>query len=157
MTARVTNPSMTSQNRFRSFKQVQLRGGSGGTGGGGAANTSATANTGGGGGGGSNPQVAGAGGSGVVIIRYPDTFDAASATTGSPTITVTGGYRIYQWTTNGSVTWAGSALPKTPTVEYLVVAGGGGGASGGGGAGGMLTGSAFAVAANTAITVQFLH
>jgi hypothetical protein len=67
--------------------------------------TSGTANTGGGGGGGSNPQVAGTGGSGVVIIRYPDSYSAASATTGSPTITVTGGYRIYKFTSSGSITF----------------------------------------------------
>jgi hypothetical protein len=46
-----------------------------------------------------------AGGSGIVIIRYPDSFGEASATTGSPTVTVAGGYRIYQWTGSGSVTF----------------------------------------------------
>jgi hypothetical protein len=44
------------------------------------------------------------GGSGFVVIRYPSTFAAATSTTGSPTITVSGGYRIYQWTGNGSIT-----------------------------------------------------
>jgi hypothetical protein len=59
----------------------------------------------GGGGGGvsdlSNP--AGAGGSGVVIIRYPDTYDAATSTTGSPNVIVTGGYRIYRFWQSGSI------------------------------------------------------
>ena len=79
--------------------------GTGGTGGGGNGGfspnngTPGTANT--GGGSGSNNT----GGSGIVIIRYADTFDAASATTGSPTVTVTGGYRIYQWTSSGSITF----------------------------------------------------
>jgi len=49
--------------------------------------------------------LAGAGGSGIVIIRYADTFAAASATTGSPTVTVSGGYRIYTFTGTGSITW----------------------------------------------------
>jgi hypothetical protein len=40
----------------------------------------------------------------VVILRYLDTFPAAAATTGSPTITVTGGFRIYTWTSSGSIT-----------------------------------------------------
>tara|TARA_Y100001963_G_scaffold159288_1_gene262369 strand:- start:1423 stop:2778 length:1356 start_codon:yes stop_codon:yes gene_type:complete len=55
----------------------QPPGGSGGSGGGGAgsyrggpAGTAATTNTGGGGGGGGNPNASGAGGSGIVIIRY---------------------------------------------------------------------------------------
>jgi hypothetical protein len=39
-----------------------------------------------------------------VIIRWPDTFAPASATTGSPTVTVTGGYRIYTFTGSGSIT-----------------------------------------------------
>jgi hypothetical protein len=40
-----------------------------------------------------------------VIIRYPDTNSAATATTGSPTVTVTGGYRIYKFTDTGSITF----------------------------------------------------
>jgi hypothetical protein len=40
-----------------------------------------------------------------VVIRYPDTNIAAASTTGSPTITVTGGYRIYTWTSSGSITF----------------------------------------------------
>jgi hypothetical protein len=39
-----------------------------------------------------------------VIISYADTY-AAATTTGSPTITVTGGYRIYKFTGNGSITF----------------------------------------------------
>ena len=87
--------------------------GAGGLGGGGAGVTggstpgvAGTANTGGGGGGTDYPGGnSGAGGSGIVIIRYADTYDAASATTGSPTITVAGGYRVYKWTTSGSITF----------------------------------------------------
>ena len=45
------------------------------------------------------------GGSGIVIIRYADSFDAAIATTGSPTITVAGGYRVYKWTSSGTITF----------------------------------------------------
>jgi hypothetical protein len=49
--------------------------------------------------------LGGNGGSGIVIIRYVDTYAAASATTGSPVITVAGGYRVYKWTTSGSITF----------------------------------------------------
>jgi hypothetical protein len=40
-----------------------------------------------------------------VIIRYADTFTAAVATTGSPTITVSGGFREYKFTDSGSITF----------------------------------------------------
>jgi hypothetical protein len=70
------------------------------------------ANTGGGGGGCaqyyapySQFGASGAGGSGIVVIRYPDSYSLAASTTGSPTITTAGGYRIYQWTGNGSITF----------------------------------------------------
>jgi hypothetical protein len=62
-------------------------------------------NTGGGGGGGGGGAALGTGGSGIVIIRYADTYPAASATTGSPTITTAGGYRIYKFTSSGTITF----------------------------------------------------
>jgi hypothetical protein len=65
---------------------------------------SATANRGGGGGGATNVYTPGNGGSGIVIIRYSDTKAALTSTTGSPSVTTSGGYRIYQWTGSGSFT-----------------------------------------------------
>jgi hypothetical protein len=41
----------------------------------------------------------------LVVIRYSSTFPAAASTTGSPTITVSGGWRVYVWTANGSITF----------------------------------------------------
>jgi len=71
------------------------------------AGVDADANTGGGGGGGwtVGTTYATLGGSGFVVIRYADSYAAATSTTGSPTITVAGGYRVYQWTGNGSITF----------------------------------------------------
>jgi hypothetical protein len=66
------------------------------------------ANTGNGGNGsinGASPPLAGAGGSGIVILRYSDSYAAAVTTTGSPTITISGGYNIYTWTSSGSITF----------------------------------------------------
>jgi len=65
-------------------------GGNGGTGGGSAA----TANTGGGGGGGYGGS-GGNGGSGIVIISYPDTYNAPSALTGTYTASTSGSGSIY--------------------------------------------------------------
>jgi hypothetical protein len=67
---------------------------------------SSPANVGRGGSGGVSQIVGGtAGGSGIVILRYPDTFPAATATTGSPTITNPTGYRLYTFTASGSITF----------------------------------------------------
>ena len=68
---------------------------------------SGAANTGGGGGGGGSSPASkgGDGGSGVVILRYSDEYGAAASTTGSPTITVAGGYRVYEFTQSGSITF----------------------------------------------------
>jgi hypothetical protein len=40
-----------------------------------------------------------------VILRYLDIYPAAASTTGSPTITVSGGYRIYKFTSSGTITF----------------------------------------------------
>ena len=79
--------------------------GAGGTGGGqaGDSNIAGTINTGAGGPGAYN-NTQQAGGSGIVIVRYLDSFTLATATTGSPSYTNTGGYHIYQWTGSGSIT-----------------------------------------------------
>jgi len=53
-----------------------------------------------------NPyNLGGTGGSGVVIIRYANTAPDAASTTGSPTFTNTGGYKIYKFTSSGSITF----------------------------------------------------
>jgi hypothetical protein len=91
-----------------------MAGGPGGAGGGGqgsngttpAVGGDGTTNTGSGGGAGGYPDTRGGnGGSGVVIIRYPNNFANATSTTGSPTFTNTGGYKIYAFTASGSITF----------------------------------------------------
>jgi hypothetical protein len=76
--------------------------GAGGAGGGGSGNTSGTANTGSGGGG--SYTISGSGGSGVVIIRVA-TASAATATTGSPTITTDGSDTVYVFNSSGTITF----------------------------------------------------
>ena len=80
-------------------------GGSGGGGTGSVTGTGAsgTANTGGGGGGGAynnSAQVGGAGGSGIVIIRYAGSVQRATG----GTVTITGGYVIHTFTSSGTYT-----------------------------------------------------
>jgi hypothetical protein len=65
---------------------------------------SGSANT-GNGGSGMYQTASGAGGSGIVVLRYPTTFSAASSVTGSPTITEVSGNRIYRFTGSGSITF----------------------------------------------------
>ncbi len=45
------------------------------------------------------------GGSGVVILRYSNVYANAVATTGSPSFSDTGGYKIYRFTGSGSIRW----------------------------------------------------
>ena len=83
-------------------------GGSGGGGAGGANNTNGTAgtaNTGGGGGSGGcgTGKSGGAGGKGVVILRMLTT-DYTGTTTGSPTVTTDGSYKVLQFNGSGSYT-----------------------------------------------------
>jgi len=93
-------------------------GGSGGTNTGGAGvgsvgiGANATPYTGSGGGGGGNQGLGGGyGASGVVIIKYPDTYPAASIATGSPNVTISGGYRTYRFWQTGTF-----ALADTSTL-----------------------------------------
>jgi hypothetical protein len=64
------------------------------------------ANTGGGGGGAGNGVYAGsAGGSGIVVIRYPSYLGPAAATTGSPQTYVAGAWRVYVFIASGTITF----------------------------------------------------
>jgi len=74
-------------------------GGAGGGGGGGPAVNGAP-NTGGGG-----SYYMSSGGSGLVIIRYSNSFGPAASTTGSPTYTVENGHNIYKFTQSGTITF----------------------------------------------------
>jgi hypothetical protein len=120
------------------------------------------ANTGGGGGGNGHYGLSGAGGSGIVIIRYPITppveFIAASATGGTTSTTTVGGvtYRIHSFTSLGSQTFTVNNIGSWNQFEFLVVAGGGSGAGyvgGGGGGGGFIEGVFSANTGNYSVTV----
>jgi hypothetical protein len=75
--------------------------------------TSAIANSGGGGGGGNGNFSGGfafrssAGGSGIVIIRYPANFDPPASLTGTDGVQsgISNGYRVYVWTNSGTITF----------------------------------------------------
>ena len=111
----------------------------GGLGGGGNSGVAAISHTGGGGGGGQVGTSAGqAGGSGIVIVRYPQKPVLVSASGGD--VTEDDDYIYHTFKTNGLLEVLGGGV-----VEYLVVAGGGSGGGGlhggGGGAGGLLHGT----------------
>ena len=77
-------------------------------------------NTGGGGGGGGGGNNKGsAGGSGIVIIRYANTYTAASATTGTVSVTTASGYIVYRWTDSGSITFP-TAVAGTAGLGWVL-------------------------------------
>ena len=47
----------------------------------------------------------GAGGSGIVVIRYPSYLAQAASTTGSPETYVTGFWRVYKFVASGTITF----------------------------------------------------
>ncbi|MFZ4397710.1 MAG: glycine-rich domain-containing protein [Kiritimatiellia bacterium] len=140
-------------------------GGRGGSAGGTGITTNAPSNgapntgSGGGGQGGNLAASAGAGGSGIVIVRYVTLTapykawglgDVRSIVTNYNKV-----YAVHQYT-NTAIT--GYFVPSTPLekVEVIVVGGGGGGGGstgGGGGAGGLIYSNAFAVTNNGVYTV----
>jgi hypothetical protein len=50
-------------------------------------------------------QVAGNGGSGIVVLRYPSYLKQAASTTGSPTTYIAGPYRVYVFYASGTITF----------------------------------------------------
>jgi hypothetical protein len=75
--------------------------------------TSGLPNTGGGGGGAGGGSLGapnfsipgGAGGSGIVIIRYPSYLAQAASTTGSPETYIAGNWHVYKWISSGTITF----------------------------------------------------
>ena len=93
----------------------------------------------GGGGGGGRVHAAGAGGSGIVVVRYKIAEITATAKASGGSVNFYGGKTIHVFTGSGYFdNTSGSPL----AVEYIAIAGGGSGgthASGAGGAGGVIS------------------
>ena len=49
--------------------------------------------------------IGGAGGSGIVIIRYPSYQVAATSTTGGPEMYIANGWRVYKFVASGTITF----------------------------------------------------
>jgi hypothetical protein len=139
---------------------VPATGGVGGGGPGGRypsrAGVDGTYATGGGGGASGEGPNSGAGGSGIVVVRYQIGQLTATAKATGGAISYYDGKTIHTFTTSGTFTAPGSF---NETVEYVVIGGGGGGGAyeenvgGGGGAGGYRTGT---TTINTPQTIQVL-
>jgi len=102
--------------------------GLGGAGGGGNAvsNASGNANSGtantGGGSGGSYAVSGGTGGSGIVIVSYPDVYAAATATTGSPTVSTSGSGSLSFNGTSQYLQYANNAAYNLGTGSFTIEA-----------------------------------
>jgi hypothetical protein len=104
-------------------------------------------------------SAARAGGSGIVVIRYPITpapaFVAGAATGGASTTDITSNgvtYRVHQFTAVGSSNFVVTNTGSWNEFDYLIVAGGGaggGGRGGGGGGGGGVRAGRIALTATT--------
>ena len=103
-------------------------GGAGGYGGGGTGSTgntnnstAGTANTGGGGGGGRQTNLGSAGGSGIVVVSYPDVYAAPTATTGSPTVSTSGSGSItFDGGGSQSINYAGQSAFSFGTGDFTI-------------------------------------
>jgi hypothetical protein len=108
-------------------------GGTGGTGGGGngggpvnVSGTNGTDELGGGGGGGSNDtggtrEKGGNGGKGVVILKFLTADSGTPTTTGSPTITTSGSYKIYKFTSSGTISFSDPGVSISATVTNIAL------------------------------------
>jgi hypothetical protein len=76
----------------------------GGGNGGNTGNVGESGFRGGGGGGGGQGASGGSGGDGIVVVRYPNVYSDAT-TSGSPTFTNSGGYKIYRFPGVGTIKW----------------------------------------------------
>jgi hypothetical protein len=108
-----TGVAITSTGRYYAGGGSGSDAGYGGAGGGGAnpgqtgnianAKIDGFNNTGGGGGGKGSAALSGAGGSGVVIIRH--TSGVTATCSGNPSVTTSGGYTVYEFTSSGTMTF----------------------------------------------------
>ena len=106
----ITGSSVTYAGGGGGSSEASGVGGTGGTGGGGNGSsntgndaTNGSANLGGGGGGNSSTVTGASGGSGVVILRIPAS-NYTGTTTGSPTVTDDGSFKVVKFTGTGSYT-----------------------------------------------------
>lgn len=110
-------------------------GGTGGTGGGGngggpvnAAGANGTNELGGGGGGAANDtggsrEAGGNGGKGVVILKFLTADTNTPTVTGSPSITTSGSYKVYKFTSSGTISFIDPATVITQDKTNIAIAG----------------------------------